>query len=406
MVLPNQLEFAHSMVSFASWIGRPRPALFGALIAVSMMASGCAIRLPKAGPSTDEVTDLPAQGSPVQIVNVNPDVARRLVARKKQDLFSEALGNPAPTATSATIGAGDVLDITLWEAPPATLFGVAAVDPRALSTVRPVALPEQVVDREGKIRIPFAGSILALGRTAEEVQNEIATRLKDKANQPEALVRIVRNGSSMVTVVGEVASSVRMPLTPTGERLLDALAAAGGVRQPVHRMTVQVTRGSVYPSMPLDKIIRDPRQNIPLQAGDVVTAIHQPLSFVALGATGKNEEISFEAQGITLSQAIARAGGLNDNRTDPMGVFIFRYEAADALDWSVQPVQVTPEGTVPVVYRVNLQLANNFFVMQNFPIQDRDVLFVSNAPAVELQKFLNLVFTMVYPVLNTYNAVR
>lgn len=382
-----------------------RPALLGVLTAATL-AGGCAIRLPDSGPSTDSVVNLPAPGSAVQIVNVGPGVAQRLLARKRQARFSETLGSSSPKAGSPVIGAGDALDITLWEAPPATLFGVASVDPRMVSTVRPVALPEQVVDREGSIRIPFAGSIPALGRTADEVQAEIARRLKDKANQPEALVRIVRNNSSMVTVVGEVASSVRLPLTPAGERLLDALAAAGGVRQPVHRMTVQVTRGNVYQSMPLDSIIRDPRQNIPLQAGDVVTAIHQPSSFVALGATGKNEEIPFEAQGITLSQALARAGGLNDNRTDPMGVFIFRYEPVDALDWAVKPVQVTNEGTVPVIYRVNLQNANNFFVMQNFPIQDKDVLYVSNAPAVELQKFLNLVFTLVYPVINTYQTFR
>ena len=385
-----------------------RPAVLTALLLATALAAGCAstTRMPRAGPHTDEVLEATYPSSVVQIVNVTPDVARQLVSRRKQVSFSETLGKEPVPDELMTIGAGDVLDITIWEAPPATLFGVGPVDPRSPSTVRAMTLPEQVVDRDGTIRVPFAGAVKALGRSPQEVQVDIMRRLTGKAHRPEALVRIVRNGSSMVTVVGEVNTSLRMPLTPGGERLLDALAAAGGVRQPVHKTTVQVTRGGQYQSMPLDSIIRDPRQNIALKGGDVVTAIHQPLYFVALGATGKNEEIAFEAQGITLSQAIARAGGLNDNRTDPQGVFIFRFESPDAIDWPTSPVQTTLEGKVPVVYRVNLNNANNFFLAQSFPIQDRDILYVSNAPAVELQKFLNLVFTLVYPVVNTYQIFR
>ena len=58
---------------------------------------------------------------------------------------------------------------------------------------------------------------------------------------------MLRNVSSNVTVVGDVGSSVRMPLGPRNERLLDALAAAGGVRFPVNKMTLQVTRGKPSP---------------------------------------------------------------------------------------------------------------------------------------------------------------
>jgi polysaccharide biosynthesis/export protein len=136
-----------------------------------------------------------------------------------------------------------------------------------------------------------------------------------------------------------------------------------------------------------------------------VTAIFQPLSFTALGATGKNEEINFEAQGISLAQALARSGGLVDSRSNPQGVFVFRLEQAKALDWP-HPPAMTPEGLVPVVYRVNLRDPNSFFVMQSFPVSNRDVLYVSNAPAAELQKFLNLVFSVAFPVINTIQVFQ
>jgi polysaccharide biosynthesis/export protein len=386
-----------------------RRTLTGVCLAGLVGLAGCNTQMPTAGPHTDEVFEslkAPAVSGAVQIINVDAGVTRSLLAQQQQSSFAETLGNAPASDRSTVIGVGDVLDVSLWEAPPATLFGVGPVDPRMPSTVRSTSLPEQIVDRDGTIRVPFAGTIRALGRTPQEVQAEIVKNLNGKANRPEAIVRIVRYASSMVTVVGEVSNSARMSLTPVGERVLDALAQAGGVRQPVNRMTVQVTRGDSAISMPLDQVIRDPKQNIQLRGGDVVTAMYQPLFFTALGATGKNEEIPFEAQGITLAQALARAGGMNDNRSDPKGVFVFRFEPVGALDWPVQPVKATPEGRVPVVYRINLANAESFFVMQSFRMRDKDVLYVSNAPAVELQKFLNLVFTVTYPVLNTIQLVR
>jgi polysaccharide export outer membrane protein len=375
------------------------------LAAATLLLGGCS-SLPTIGPSADEVQAVqPLPGAAViQIVDVDDKVARQLLGLRQFKLFSETLG-PARESSPA-VGSGDTLEVSIWEAPPATLFGSGAIDPRNPSTTRASTLPEQMVDREGFINVPFAGRVHAAGQTLPQIETEIVRRLKGKANQPEVLVRVVRNASATVTVVGEVANSTRVPLTASGERLLDALAAAGGVRQPVSKMTLQLTRGSQYQALPLDVVIRDPRQNVLLQAGDVVTAIFQPLSFTALGATGKNEEINFEAQGISLAQALARAGGLVDSRSNPQGVFIFRLEQAQALDWPRQPAATTPDGLVPVVYRINLRDPSSFFVMQSFPVGNKDVLYVSNAPAAELQKFLNLIFSVAYPILTTVQVTR
>jgi len=367
--------------------------------------AGCS-QLPTSGPSQEDVERAAPtnRAGAVQIVDVDGGVARQLLARHKLPLFSDSLGEQGRVAN--TIGPGDTVEVSIWEAPPATLFGGGSVDPRAPSTVRAATLPDQVVDSEGFINVPFAGRIGAAGHSPQAVEAEIANRLKGKANQPEVLVRVVRNASALVTVVGEVTNSLRMPLTPSGERVLDALAAAGGVRQPVSKMTLQVTRGNEYHSLPLDVVIRDPRQNVPLRAGDVVTAMFQPLSFTALGAVSRSEEVNFEAQGISLAQALARVGGLIDNRSNPQGVFIFRFERPDALQWPSQPVATTPEGLVPVVYRIDLRDPGSFFVMQSFPMSNHDLLYVSNAPAAEIQKFLNLVISVVYPVINTINLTR
>lgn len=370
------------------------------LFVLIAFTAGCST-VPTSGPTRAQIEE----GSPsladisIQVVDVDDQVARQLMQQRRGQLFSESLGSVVPAAQ--VIGSGDSLEVNIWEAPPATLFGSASVDARAPSSARATTLPEQMVDGDGFVMVPFAGRVKAAGRSSRALEQEIALRLKGKANQPEVLVRVLRNASSNVTVVGEVATSMRMPLTARGERLLDALAAAGGVRQAVSKTTVQITRGERFVTLPLDTVIRDPRQNVVLQPGDVITAVFQALSFTALGATGKNEEIGFESKGISLAQALARAGGLIDSRADATGVFIFRLEEGKALNWPRQPVTTTPEGQVPVVYRFDMRDPRSFFVMQSFPISDRDVLYVSNASAAELQKFLNLAFSFIYPITAT-----
>jgi len=246
------------------------------------------------------------------------------------------------------IGAGDFLVVSIWEATPATLFGNVQINPTGLPTPSvATTLPEQPVDGEGCITVPFAGRVPAAGKTLPDIAAEIKQRLAKKANQPEVLVLQTRNLSSTVTVVGEVTTSIRVPLTAAHERLLDALAFAAGVKQPVNKTTIQITRGEGVYALPLETIIQDPKQNVSLQPGDVITALFQPLSFTALGASGKNDEINFETQGITLAQALARSGGLIDSRSNPSGVFVFRLEKRSAEAASAQGADAAAATRIP-----------------------------------------------------------
>lgn len=364
------------------------------VVAVATALSGCATTreaMPTSGPSTQQVVESTAAAS-IRVVDIDNKVVQKISALDKKSLFSEAYASRTIGVQQA--GPGDVVEVSIWESPPAVLFNAGVGDVRSgPSGARVTTLPEQMVNAEGAISIPFAGQVSAAGKTPLQIEQAIVAKLKGKANQPQVLVRVIRNNTANVTVVGEVANSVRMPLTARGERLLDALAAAGGVRQPITKVSLQITRGDTVTAMPLETIISDPKQNVMLQPGDVVTSLFQSKSFTVLGATSRNEEIGYEAKGITLAQALARAGGLQDARADAQGVFIFRME---------NPAVLGQDGTnalkVPVVYRVNLRDAQSFFVAQSFPVQDKDVLYVSNAPAVELQKFLNMVSSTLSPL--------
>lgn len=361
---------------------------------------------PNAGPTLKQVELGTAVQNPdntitptgLTIIDIDGNIVNRANQLKRVQRFSDYYRNNS--VVQQVIRAGDVLNVSIYEAPPALLFGSGS-DITATTGSAEKKLPEQMVDSRGQISIPFLGKINVSGKSPQQVQDMIVAGLARKANQPSAIVSIGKNNSANITVVGEVTNSLRVPLTGKGERILDAIAAAGGTKYPSSRITVQVNRGMQSVEMPMSDLLNDARQNIVLQPGDVVSVNYQSKSYTVLGATVKNDEINYEANGISLMQALARAGGLNDNRADSRGVFIFRYETPMMLTYDQLdkvPDQFKQTGRIPVVYRLNLKDPMNYLVAQNFPIKNNDVIYVSNAPATEFSKFLNMVSQTVFSV--------
>lgn len=377
------------------------------LTGITLLLQGCNGFFASQGASRSQVTAQSNTEDPtsslIQVIPVTPAVARQVNLAERTMSFPAL---PSQAAPENLVGPGDTLEVIVWEAPPAILFRnsssssfLGTVTPTGTSTT---ALPAQMVSKQGEILFPFIGKIQVSAKTPTQIESLLVEKLRGKANQPQVIVRVAGNATNTVTIVGEVGQSIRMPLTPKGERVLDAIAAAGGVRQPVNKSTVQVTRSGRIQSLPLETIIRDPKQNIVLQPSDVVTVYFQPLSFTVLGATGKNDEVTFEAQGITLSQAMGRIGGFIDGRADSKGLFIFRLE--DPRSPVVKPNGlVTEDNQVPVVYQFDMNDPATFFLAQNFPMKNKDLMYVSAASSVELMKFLSVITSVLSPAASINN---
>lgn len=297
------------------------------------------------------------------------------------------------------IGVGDSVTVTIWEATAGGLFSAPLAAEKIGAGSNSAMIPEQVVGRDGGITVPYAGRIHVAGRTPRAVQQIVQKALEGKAIEPQALVSVTRPVSNSVSVGGEVTAGARVPLSVKGDRLLDVLAAAGGVRAPVNETFVELSRGSTTSRMPLLTIISNPSENIYLHANDVLTLVRDPQTFIAYGATGRNAEIPFEADGITLAQALAKAGGLLDERSDPRGVFVFRYEP-ESVFRAIRPTSplLAYDRLVPVVYRLNLADPNSLFLEQSFHIANRDLIYVSNSPSTELQKVFAIISGGIGPV--------
>jgi polysaccharide biosynthesis/export protein len=297
------------------------------------------------------------------------------------------------------VGIGDTVEVTIWEAAPPALFGTANLDSGIGSMVegsRPNVLPGFLVGLSGTITIPFAGQVPAAGHTVHEVEQEIVRRLQRRAHLPQAIVRISHNAAATVTVIGDVKQPGQVPLTPHGERVLDALSDAGGTSQPLDHMTIQLTRGPTVRRMAAADVIADPRNNVILKTGDVITALYQPNSFTVLGAAGKNDEVHFEGTGITLSQALGRVGGLRTDTADPKGVFIFRWQRPASM--AIDPNSDRDGSGVPVIYRIDLKQPESYLAAQKFEMRDGDVLYVSNSPISDFQRFIGVVASSLLPI--------
>jgi polysaccharide biosynthesis/export protein len=339
----------------------------------------------------------------LHVVEFTEDVARQLAADPRdRDTFAQDFGGAQPAGN--IIGIGDTVEVTIWEASPPALFGTTNLD-TSIGTMpqgsRPNSLPGILVGPSGAISIPFAGQVPAAGRTPRQIEQEIVRRLQGRAHLPQVMVRIARNVTSTVTVLGDVHSPKQVSLTPHGERVLDAISEAGGTDHPLDRMTIQLTRGNVVRRMAVQDIVARPQNNVILESGDVVTALFQPFSFTVLGAAGKNEEVPFESTGITLSQALGRVGGLQGDRADPKGVFIFRWESAvpGIAGGGELPAS---DRTIPVIYKIDMRRPETYLTAQKFEMRDGDVLYVSNSPVSDLQRFVGIVASSILP----FSAVR
>lgn len=381
---------------------------FAALALLSACSS-----LPTSGPSYSKVLEANERTSEtnlpeVNLIKLDNITAQNLYQAQQAQRFSGFDGSMGGGGYAGTVNVGDVLEISIWEAPPAVLFG-GTFSTEGQGSGHLTQLPPQMVNKNGTITVPFIGNMKVAGKTPEAVQSQIVGALSRKANQPQALVRIASNLSSDVTVVRQ-GNSIRMPLSANNERILDAVAAVGGTSENIEDVTVRLTRGNKVRSMAFETLIADPSQNIVLRSGDVVALMNTPYSFTGLGAVGNNQQVRFSSKGITLAEAIGKMGGLIDERSDPRGVFVFRHIPFTQLDYNDQSLWrekgYTEGMDVPTVYQVNLLEPQSMFLLQRFPVQDKDIVYVSNAPLSEFQKFLRMIFSITSPITGTANTIR
>ena len=233
---------------------------------------------PASGPSTIAFQYATDNLLPYAYVKLTRDIAERL-ARYTPRISNTFTDRRPPTAFQ--FGVGDVVSVTIFEAAAGGLFIPAE------ASVRPgnfVTLPNQEVDNNGNISVPYAGNIRAKGRTPVEVQQAIVDALKNRAIEPQAVVSLATQRTSLVTVLGDVLRPQVLTAVPAGERILDSIARAGGPTKEGYDTMVMLERNGRRATAPFGALVYQPDNNIYAHPGDTIYVYSEPQTFLAFGA--------------------------------------------------------------------------------------------------------------------------
>jgi len=310
--------------------------------------------------------------------------------------FFKTFGTGSGPSPVIRVGVGDVVQVSVFESAAGGLFIPAEAG------VRPgnyVTLPPQQVDRSGTINVPYAGAIQASGRTLPEIQKDIESKLSKRAIEPQVVLTLAEQNATEVAVVGDVINSAnKFRIRLGGERILDMISRAGGIKYPGYESFVTLQRGKRRSTVYFPMLVNNPAENIYVAPGDTIYVYRDPQKFVALGALslvgqtqGLTAQFAFDQEKLSLNEAIAKAGGLLDTRANPSQVFLYRLEYREPLEkMGVNLNKFPPEQRmIPTVYRLDFRDPASFFLAQGFAMRHKDLIYVANADSVEVVKFLD-----------------
>jgi polysaccharide biosynthesis/export protein len=392
--------------------------LLARLFILSLLAlagAGCSI-MPTSGPEIGEIHRGGNPGDPERLpyalVRITPRVVDILAT------YAPRIGNvftDRRPPREIKFGIGDTVSVSIFEAAAGGLFIPIEAG------VRPgnfVSLPNQNVDVKGNISVPYAGAIRAAGRTPAEVQQEIVDALKNRAIEPQAVVALIEQRTSLISVLGDVNNPNRFPANYAGEHVLDAITRAGGPKSQGYDVWVMLERGGRRATAPFGALVYEPTNNIWAHPGDTIYLYREPQTFLAFGAmaptggsflqTGGQGHFEFGAWRISLAEGVGKAGGLDQSLAEPAAVFLYRGETRELAERLGIDCSRFPGPIIPVIYNVNFRNPEGYFLATKFQMRNKDVLYVSNATSIEITKALQYfrltVATVNDPLIAAQNA--
>ncbi len=263
------------------------------------------------------------------------------------------------------IGAGDVLNITVWDHP--ELSG---------TTGQPALQPTgRTVNESGYIFYPYLGHVRVAGRLTTDVQRELTERLQEFIPDPQIEVMVAAFNAQKVVITGAVTAPKSLPITNIPLSLLEAINATGGITAGADSHRVSIRRDGTNHLVDLTNFLEngDPRNNPVLRGGDIVNVPRmRPRQAFILGQVKTPGIVNLDTVDISLTEALTKQGGLNESQADASGIFVFRNKG---------------QGTD--VYQLDATTPLAFVLATRFILRPDDVVYVVADPAARWNEIIS-----------------
>lgn len=291
------------------------------------------------------------------------------------------------------IGRSDILEVSIIST---SESGFIDLTNSTLSPISTTTLPAQEVGSDGMISVPPLGRVRAQGQSAQGFERFLERRLGEVLVSPSVIVRIAERRSARVSILGQIVTPGTYSINQNNTHLVEILAEAGGPAGRSEDLEVSYSRNGQTGRARLDQVYENPKFNIHVRHGDVISIEAPARRLTVLGAGGQNTTVTYDQPNLSLAEALGLAGGLLNRRADRKGVFIYREISANAA--AALGVDTTSFGTepVPVIFNADLSSPQSLFAAKEFKMAEDDLVYIADSLNEEISAVFS-VFTNFSP---------
>lgn len=364
-------------------------AVFFAILSVS------ACSLPRGAAIQSEVLDEQADENPTfQVVEVTRTTIPEILSWPASGWHGHYhWPNTASGSNSSLIRTGDQINVTIWDSQENSLL----TNPGERFT----KIEGMEVDTNGSIFLPYINKVGVRGLTPAGARSKIQQRLEPIVPSAQVQVSLQQGRDHSIDVVGGVNKPGSYPMPSRNYKVLNLLADAGGIPTDMRNPRVRLLRGSETYEISSEKLFADGSKNALLRPRDTLVIEEDDSSFVAFGASGKEDLIYFPKDDVSTLEALSLMGGLRDGRADPQGVLVLReYSTADLSASNSGP------DLQQVVFTFDLTNADGLFAARKFRINPDDTVLATESPIANLRTVLELIGAVVGVSAQTANLAQ
>nr|WP_087047069.1 polysaccharide biosynthesis/export family protein [Caballeronia ptereochthonis] len=327
------------------------------------------------GPYVEATAATPA----IPITELDLGLVKRLAAerRNRQDDEAQRLFGAPDTYT---VGAGDVLQIVVWDHPEFAAALGAAQNQASAKPSDPAS--GFVVDQNGNLQFPYAGKLAVAGLRTDQIQQRLTAALSTYLVRPQVTVRMASYRSRQVYVDGEVHNAGALSLTDVPLSFYDAIARAGGFSDSADQSDVVLVRAGASHRIDVPQLLAQglSPSRLYLKAGDLLRVTSRDENDVyVMGEVNKPGSALPRRDGrLSLADALAQAGSINSNTADTAQMFVIR----------------SRDGA-PRVFHLDSRSPVSMLVAKEFELQPKDIVYVDGSGLVRFNRVISLLMPLI-----------